>query len=546
MIPLILQRYPFEGYLIIAVDDSNYLYAEQLADLVAEYEGRISWFVCHRTTYEHGHQPLEEGISDRESMAAQLAAEGHDIGCHSWSHSKLNDYDAMNISYKGTGDCVLAISNKTLTLDALDDQYDFSMGLSGKSCQDIIDAVSGAGDGNGYQITMVTFEGTIQQFGHAQATSLADVYSQSIAAQYTMLFDFDRWKVDEIDDTIEWIEAINGMPQGYSVTTFAAPYNEYDAQWLSYIRTKFSAARSGGSSFYSTKANSIDLHEIGFLESEILFGPTGTYTDDQIRERGRWLGERLSMHGGVVCIFAHNEDETGIDEWSLILEEIMENYPKVQLVSLRQFYEIVVSSGSGWTKSSNIWERNIEADFDFHLTSGSPCIDAGENMGLEHDTEGCQIPQGNAVDIGAYEYDCQSYVQTTTTVPATTTVYPGCPIAFMLENDKEKINIIRKFRNEVLLKTQDGRRLVQFYYKHIPEIVRIMELNPDIENRAQSLLNILLQELNSGKKIDLGPEMIIRITDLCDDVSAKASNELGRFAQEIKKGVVNGLIFAEQ
>lgn len=40
---------------------------------------------------------------------------------------------------------------------------------------------------------------------------------------------------------------------------------------------------------------------------------------------------------------------------------------------------------------------------DFHLDSRSPCIDAGENLGLETDFEGTAIPQGIAPDIGSYE-----------------------------------------------------------------------------------------------------------------------------------------------
>ncbi len=40
---------------------------------------------------------------------------------------------------------------------------------------------------------------------------------------------------------------------------------------------------------------------------------------------------------------------------------------------------------------------------DFHLNHQSPCIDAGENIGLETDIEGTAIPQGAATDIGAYE-----------------------------------------------------------------------------------------------------------------------------------------------
>ncbi len=41
---------------------------------------------------------------------------------------------------------------------------------------------------------------------------------------------------------------------------------------------------------------------------------------------------------------------------------------------------------------------------DFHLQAGSPAIDEGVDIGIEEDFEGNFIPQGNAPDIGAYEY----------------------------------------------------------------------------------------------------------------------------------------------
>lgn len=41
---------------------------------------------------------------------------------------------------------------------------------------------------------------------------------------------------------------------------------------------------------------------------------------------------------------------------------------------------------------------------DFHLTSSSPAIDTGANVGLTSDYAGTSVPQGSAPDIGAYEY----------------------------------------------------------------------------------------------------------------------------------------------
>ena len=41
---------------------------------------------------------------------------------------------------------------------------------------------------------------------------------------------------------------------------------------------------------------------------------------------------------------------------------------------------------------------------DYHLTSGSPAIDAGQDLGYTSDIEGRTMPNGSAPDIGAYEH----------------------------------------------------------------------------------------------------------------------------------------------
>jgi len=44
------------------------------------------------------------------------------------------------------------------------------------------------------------------------------------------------------------------------------------------------------------------------------------------------------------------------------------------------------------------------ANGDFTLQAGSPCINAGTDVGLTQDYEGNSVPDGNAPDIGVYEY----------------------------------------------------------------------------------------------------------------------------------------------
>ena len=77
--------------------------------------------------------------------------------------------------------------------------------------------------------------------------------------------------------------------------------------------------------------------------------------------------------------------------------------------------EIYASSGTPMVTYSDVqggWpgEGNIDADplwigtGDYHLTAGSPCIDAGTDAGVYTDSDGDVRPQGASFDMGADEY----------------------------------------------------------------------------------------------------------------------------------------------
>lgn len=67
-------------------------------------------------------------------------------------------------------------------------------------------------------------------------------------------------------------------------------------------------------------------------------------------------------------------------------------------------------SFSDWQSESGQDVHSLQADplfvnvpVDFHVQASSPCVDAGEDVGLSQDCDQVAIPQGQGVDIGAYE-----------------------------------------------------------------------------------------------------------------------------------------------
>jgi hypothetical protein len=75
------------------------------------------------------------------------------------------------------------------------------------------------------------------------------------------------------------------------------------------------------------------------------------------------------------------------------------------------FFTATPTQTSGGTMSWGSHNLNANPLFvnpaagDYHLTAGSPAVDAGTNVGITTDLDGVARPQGQGYDIGAYEYE---------------------------------------------------------------------------------------------------------------------------------------------
>ena len=66
-----------------------------------------------------------------------------------------------------------------------------------------------------------------------------------------------------------------------------------------------------------------------------------------------------------------------------------------------------------------------------------------------------------------------------------------CPSSDALNNDEEKIETLRRFRDEVLSKTPVGREYIKLYYQWSPVVLQMMQEDEELKEEVQALLEEL-------------------------------------------------------
>ena len=108
----------------------------------------------------------------------------------------------------------------------------------------------------------------------------------------------------------------------------------------------------------------------------------------------------------------------------------------------------------------------------------------------------------------------------------------------LLLESRQQIELLWGFRDNVPLRTPQGKEYVGLFYKHSAEVTSILIKNPEIMTQAKKSLDVILPEIQSSLRTDkivVTQETKEVIEKVLDSISAKASAELN---EDINKLII--------
>jgi len=128
---------------------------------------------------------------------------------------------------------------------------------------------------------------------------------------------------------------------------------------------------------------------------------------------------------------------------------------------------------------------------------------------------------------------------TTGAVPVST-----CPVSSILPLNNNKLTTLRRFRDEVLMKSPAGERYVDLYYSfHAVEALLIMMFNPELKMCADMIVNNTLPAIQSrlkGEVVPVDAEIIADMETFFEELGKNASPGLKKVISIMKKDVATG------
>jgi hypothetical protein len=135
--------------------------------------------------------------------------------------------------------------------------------------------------------------------------------------------------------------------------------------------------------------------------------------------------------------------------------------------------------------------------------SSNPVCGTGENVGK------CGTDGGGDGCPADYPIDCKNGYCCPSNYPVCGTGAnvgkcgtggggPACVAETILQNDEECLNVLREFRDKILLKTEKGERLVELYYEYSPILIKLIQDKPELQAKLEQKIKILIPEIKKA------------------------------------------------
>jgi len=122
----------------------------------------------------------------------------------------------------------------------------------------------------------------------------------------------------------------------------------------------------------------------------------------------------------------------------------------------------------------------------------------------------------------------------------------GCPLKTVLGKNNPDLHQLRAFRNEIVLKTDEGVQYTALYYKHGPELSDILAHHEELKEKATMLIQSILPAIGSllaKRTVVIDEDTVQNSIELIDALTSLASPALAKDLSLFKQDMQNGVLF---
>jgi len=83
---------------------------------------------------------------------------------------------------------------------------------------------------------------------------------------------------------------------------------------------------------------------------------------------------------------------------------------------------------------------------------------------------------------------------------ASVDVFFACPSKHLYGGDAEEVYLLRKFRDDVLRSTPEGKQLIELYYRWSPLVLKVMVEDEEFEDEIRNMLGGILPRIKKSLK----------------------------------------------